>query len=453
MTMTTEVYVPTLPESVADATVLEWHKAPGDSVRANDNLLELETDKVVLEVPAPCDGVLSEILVQSGETVSADTLLARIEQAPTPAQALARKQASNEIEAVKEAGIQSGTQSRTQSETKSGTEFSTESLIAPAARRLIHELGLNAAEISGSGRNGRIHKADVLAWLDHQEATAPETDKDQDAFRPQAHGPAAAEQLPPPAQGSSSGSAVLAHQSGTTAASEQRPQQRVPMTRLRARIAERLLEAQRQTAALTTFNEVDMSAVIALRRRYRDDFEQRHGMRLGMMGFFVKAAVAALQQFPVINATIDGDAIVYHGFYDIGIAVSTERGLVVPILRDCDRLTLADIEIGIARFGSKARDASLSFDELTGGTFSITNGGVFGSLLSTPIINPPQSAILGMHKIQDRPVAIEGRVEIRPIMNLALSYDHRLIDGRDAVRFLVAIKDAIEDPARLLLNL
>ncbi len=452
--MTTEVHVPALPESVADATVLEWHKAPGDLVRSTDNLLELETDKVVLEVPAPCDGVLREILVQSGETVSAGTLLARIDETarqsasattadaapvhqpvhqPEPSQPLENKVTTDQPEAR-----------RTEAELAKLAQDLPEQgkpapQVAPGARRLIKELALDAARIPGSGRDGRIHKADVLAWLDRHEATEPDTDADQSAFasaEPEVIGPAS----PPP-------------ESRSTPDHESRPQQRVPMTRLRARIAERLLEAQRQSAALTTFNEADLSAVIRLRAGYREDFERQHGVRLGIMSIFVKAAVAALQQFPVLNATIDGSDMLYRGFYDIGIAVSTERGLVVPILRDCDRLSLADIEHAIASFGRKARDGHLSVEDLTGGTFSITNGGVFGSLLSTPIINPPQSAILGMHKIEDRPVAINGQVEIRPMMYLALSYDHRLIDGRDAVRFLVAIKQTIEDPTRLLLNL
>ncbi|MBK5967633.1 MULTISPECIES: 2-oxoglutarate dehydrogenase complex dihydrolipoyllysine-residue succinyltransferase [Thiorhodovibrio] len=413
--MTTEVHVPALPESVADATILEWHKNPGDPVRANETLLDLETDKVVLEVPAPCDGVLQEILAKAGDTVSAETLLARIDES------------------------QAGTQAQARPSDQPPTPHPSaerDTPVAPAARLLITELGLDASQIPGSGRDGRIHKADVVAWLDRHEATEPEADGDQAAFLHEADA-----------------SASTQASARAPATDETRPQQRVPMTRLRARIAERLLAAQQQTAALTTFNEVDMSAVLAVRARYRDAFEQQHGVRLGMMSFFVKAAVAALQQFPIVNATIDGNDILYHGYYDIGIAVSTERGLVVPILRDCDRLGLAEIEAGITTFGSKARDGSLSFDELTGGTFSITNGGVFGSLLSTPIVNPPQSAILGMHKVEERPVAIDGQVAIRPMMYLALSYDHRLIDGREAVRFLVAIKNAVEDPTRLLLNL
>ncbi|EIC20712.1 2-oxoglutarate dehydrogenase complex dihydrolipoyllysine-residue succinyltransferase [Thiorhodovibrio frisius] len=451
--MTTEVHVPVLPESVADATILEWHKAPGDPVRANENLVDLETDKVVLEVPAPCDGILRETLVKAGETVTASTLLARIDETQLtdqpPDQTADQpdnQPADHPIEhpagpARNPSTDIAASDTKPHAADEDAPAPDPLGLMAPAARRLIKELGLDPTQISGSGRDGRVHKADVLAWLDRHEATDPQADADQAAFGGDAStsSPSAQpRQSPLPQQAMSA---------------ETRPQQRVPMTRLRARIAERLLEAQRQTAALTTFNEVDMSAVMALRHRYREEFEQQHGTRLGIMAFFVKAAVAALRQFPLVNATIDGSDILYQGFYDIGIAVSTERGLVVPILRDCDRLSLAEIESGIASFGGKARDGSLSFDELTGGTFSITNGGVFGSMLSTPIINPPQSAILGMHKIEDRPVAIDGQVVIRPMMYLALSYDHRLIDGREAVRFLVAIKNTIEDPARLLLNL
>lgn len=406
MTQMIDALVPDLPESIADATLLEWHKRPGERVSASDNLVDLETDKVVLEVPAPSDGILREILVQTGDTVTAGTRLARIEPlsevpssetAPTP--------------------------------DRLDTPDSAPPL-APAARRLIRELDLDARHIPGSGRDGRIHKADVMAWLDQQENSAPATDPDRPAWRTPE---------PPTPQ--------------TRVVSDARPQRRVPMTRLRARIAERLLESQHQSATLTTFNDVDMGAVMALRQRYRDSFEQRHGTRLGIMSFFVKAVVAALREHPMLNAAIDGQDILYQDYFDIGIAVSTERGLVVPILRDCDRLSLAEIESNISAFAQRARDGTLSVEELTGGTFSITNGGVFGSLLSTPILNPPQSAILGLHKIEERPIAIDGQVVIRPMMYLALSYDHRLIDGRDAVRFLVGIKNTIEDPARLLLDL
>jgi len=405
--MSSEVRVPALPESVADATVLVWYKQPGEPVRREENLVDLETDKVVLEVPAPVAGVLGEIKVAAGETVRADTLLALIEAGdtaeptPTPAQTASAVQAE-----------------------------SAEPVLAPAARRLVKALELDPAEIPGSGKDGRVHKADVTAFLDAREQT-------RSPAAPDVTAPAPTVEQPQPR---------LTGEAG-------RPEQRVPMTRLRARVAERLVQAQQTAAILTTFNEVDLSAVIGLRKRYKDQFEKTHGVRLGFMSFFVKAAVEALQRFPVMNAAVDGNDIIYHGYYDIGMAVSSPRGLVVPILRNCDRLTMADIEQGILEFGRKADDGTLSYEELTGGTFSITNGGVFGSLLSTPILNPPQSAILGLHKIQDRPMAVQGEVVIRPMMYLALSYDHRIIDGRDAVQFLVTIKDTLEDPARLLMRI
>ena len=303
-------------------------------------------------------------------------------------------------------------------------------MLAPAARRLVKALNLNPAEIPGSGKDGRVQKADVTAFLDAQEQARPSTEPDATASAP----------TPATDQPRLTGDAG-------------RPGQRVPMTRLRARVAERLVQAQQTAAILTTFNEVDLSAVIGLRNRYKDQFEKTHGVRLSFMSFFVKAAVETLQRFPVMNASVDGNDIIYHGYYDIGMAVSSPRGLVVPILRNCDRLTMADIEQGILEFGRKAKDGTLSYEELTGGTFSITNGGVFGSLLSTPILNPPQSAILGLHKIQDRPMVVQGELVIRPMMYLALSYDHRIIDGRDAVQFLVTIKDTLEEPARLLMRI
>ncbi len=406
--MSSEVKVPALPESVADATVLAWHKEPGQPVRKDENLVDLETDKVVLEVPAPADGVLAAIVAPVGTLVTADAVLAVIEPggaavevppaaappAPTPAAATPQDKA--------------------------------EDVLAPAARRLVKELDLDPAQIAGSGRDGRVQKADVVAYLDQRERAEPE--RDPDAL------------VPPPV-----GAPVLTGEAG-------RPEQRVPMTRLRARVAERLLQAQANAAMLTTFNEVNLRAVIDLRNRYKDAFEKAHGVRLGFMSFFVKAAVEALQRFPVLNASVDGNDILYHGYYDIGIAVSSPRGLVVPILRNCDQLSMADIEQGIADFGRKAKDGSLSFEDLTGGTFSITNGGIFGSLLSTPILNPPQSAILGMHKTQERPIAENGQVVIAPMMYLALTYDHRIIDGREAVQFLVTIKETLEEPARLLLH-
>lgn len=416
--MSSEVRVPALPESVADATVLAWHKTPGEAVRKDESLVDLETDKVVLEVPAPADGVLGPILAAVGTLVTADTVLAVIEPAGAVSTAPVAAAAS-----APPAEPAAGT-------SRPAKAGKAEGVLAPAARRLVKEMNLDPAQIPGSGRDGRVLKADVLAFLEGpREPALP--GRDADAV------PAPAAPAPDvPAMGGEAG----------------RPEQRVPMTRLRARVAERLLQAQQNAAMLTTFNEVNLRSVIALRGRYKDQFEQTHGVRLGFMSFFVKAAVAALQRFPVINAAVDGNDILYHGYYDIGIAVSSPRGLVVPILRNCDQLGMADIEQGIAEFGRKAKDGTLSFEELTGGTFSITNGGIFGSLLSTPILNPPQSAILGMHKTQERPIVENGQIVIAPMMYLALTYDHRIIDGREAVQFLVAIKEALEDPARLLLH-
>jgi 2-oxoglutarate dehydrogenase E2 component (dihydrolipoamide succinyltransferase) len=405
--MSSEVRVPALPESVADATVATWHKRPGDPVKRDENLVDLETDKVVLEVPAPSDGILGEVLAKEGDVVQAAAVLALIETAAAAASSVAKSAPA----AVEVTQAQSAAPAAAPP-------------LAPAARRLVKELNLDAGAISGSGKDGRIHKGDVVAFLDEREAAAPTKSP---------------ETLPPAPAPSLTGEAG-------------RPEQRVPMTRLRARIAERLVQAQQTAAMLTTFNEVDLKAVMELRARYKDQFEKTHGVRLGFMSFFVKAAVEALQRFPVVNASVDGDDIIYHGYYDIGIAVSSPRGLVVPILRNCDQLGMADIEQGILDFGRKAKEGTLSFEELTGGTFSITNGGVFGSLLSTPILNPPQSAILGMHKVQERPIADQGQIRIAPMMYLALTYDHRIIDGRDAVQFLVTIKEILEDPARLLLR-
>ncbi|MCO5763426.1 MAG: 2-oxoglutarate dehydrogenase complex dihydrolipoyllysine-residue succinyltransferase [Chromatiaceae bacterium] len=406
MTTTTEVLVPALPESVADATVLAWHKKPGDPVKKDENLVDLETDKVVLEVPAPADGHLTEVLIGEGETVTATTVLARIGAAAETAPSTPPAASAPAAAATAPGG---------------------EPLLAPAARRLVKELDLNPADIAGSGKGGRIHKADVVAHLDQREAAAPAVDAET-AARP------------------------LAAQAPSLSGEAGRPEQRVAMTRLRARVAERLVQAQQTAAILTTFNEVDMRPIMDLRDKYKESFEKTHGVRMGFMSFFVKAAVEALRRFPIMNASVDGSDIIYHGYYDIGIAVSSPRGLVVPILRNCDQLSMANIEQGITEFGLKAKEGSLSFEDLTGGTFSITNGGVFGSLLSTPILNPPQSAILGMHKIQERPMVVKGQILPRPMMYLALSYDHRIIDGRDAVQFLVTIKDMLEDPARLLLG-
>jgi 2-oxoglutarate dehydrogenase E2 component (dihydrolipoamide succinyltransferase) len=447
--MSTEVRVPALPESVADATVLTWYKQPGDAVDKDENLVDLETDKVVLEVPAPAAGVIAEHRVKEGDVVEADTVLALIDagaEAPATATAdTARKNAAAgtaqqpaPVAPAPNAPAPSSPQPPERPAPSPAVAEAEVPPLAPAARRLIKELGLQARDIPGSGRDGRVHKADVVAWLDRQEAAEPELDAE-------ARGPRPATESEPDLELDRS----LPGLTGDAG----RPEQRVPMTRLRARIAERLVEAQQNSAMLTTFNEVDMSAVMALRGHYKDRFEQTHGVRLGFMSFFVKASVEALQRFPVVNASVDEGDIIYHGYYDIGIAVSSPRGLVVPILRNCDQLSMADIERGIGDFGTKAKEGTLSFEELTGGTFSITNGGVFGSLLSTPILNPPQSAILGMHKIQQRPIAVDGQVVIRPMMYLALSYDHRIIDGREAVQFLVAIKETLEDPARLLLRI
>jgi 2-oxoglutarate dehydrogenase E2 component (dihydrolipoamide succinyltransferase) len=406
--LSSEVRVPALPESVADATVAAWHRAPGEAVRKDENLVDLETDKVVLEVPAPMDGVLGEILAPVGAVVTAATVLATIVGGAPGAAAPAPRPA---------APASAGTST-------SGTSGKAESVVAPGARRLVKELGLDPAKIAGSGRDGRVQRADVVAYLDERDQAEPARDPETVPI---------------------TGAPQLTGEAG-------RPEQRVPMTRLRARVAERLLQAQQNAAMLTTFNEVNLKAVIELRNRYKDQFEKAHGVRLGFMSFFVKAAVEALQRFPVVNASVDGNDILYHGYFDLGIAVSSPRGLVVPILRNCDQLSMAEIEQGISEFGRKAKDGTLSFEDLTGGTFSITNGGVFGSLLSTPILNPPQSAILGMHKTQERPIAENGQVVIAPMMYLALTYDHRIIDGREAVQFLVTIKETLEEPARLLLR-
>jgi 2-oxoglutarate dehydrogenase E2 component (dihydrolipoamide succinyltransferase) len=411
--MTIEVRVPTLPESVTDAQLLAWQKKEGDQVRRDENLVEIETDKVVLEVPAPEDGVLEQVLKTDGSAVASEEVIAVI--APQATTATPAPEPSPKTSAQAD---------------DAAPEPRSAPPLAPAVRRLLRENDLDPGDIAGTGKGGRLTKEDVSAHLESQRPAQAEE-------QPPPPSPREAPAAPPPLPG----------------AGPERAERREPMSRLRARIAERLVEAQHSAAILTTFNEIDMHAVMDLRRRHRDAFEQRHGIRLGLMSFFVKACVEALGRFPVINASIDGSDIVYYEYYDIGIAVSSPRGLVVPVLRDADRLGFGEIEAAITDFAEKARDGKLSMDELTGGTFSISNGGVFGSLLSTPIINPPQSGILGMHKIEKRPVAIDGQVMIRPMMYVALSYDHRIIDGRDAVQFLVAVKEAIEDPTRLLLGL
>jgi 2-oxoglutarate dehydrogenase E2 component (dihydrolipoamide succinyltransferase) len=400
---TIEVRVPQLPESVADATLVAWRKQPGDAVSRDENLVDLETDKVVLEVPAPAAGVLREIKVENGATVTGGQLLAVIEEGATAAVTAAAPAKGEGAGEAKSAGDK----------------------LAPSVRRLVEEHKLAPAEIAGSGRDGRITKGDVLTHLAEKAEPSPATS---------ATSPAKAGEVKPTPSG-------------------ERAERRVPMTRLRARIAERLVQAQSTAAMLTTFNEVDLKAVNELRSRYKERFEKEHGARLGFMSFFVKASVEALKRFPVVNASVDGNDVVYHEYYDVGVAVSTDRGLIVPVLRNADVLSFGEIEKAVVGYANRAREGSLSLEELTGGTFTITNGGVFGSLLSTPILNMPQSAILGMHKIQERPVVIDGQVVVRPMMYLALSYDHRIIDGRDAVQFLVAIKESLEDPSRLLLQI
>ena len=397
--MTQDVKVPAFPESVSEGTLVAWHKKPGEPVREEEVLADVETDKVVFEIPAPSDGVLSEILVEEGAVVNSEQVLARIDDSE---QARARLAEAAPAETPPATPAQPAPAPASPAETAPAG-----AAVMPAAQKLIAEQGLDAAAISGSGRGGRVLKEDVMRHI---------------------------------------------AQAGEAGPAGPRAEKRVPMTRLRARIAERLVEAQHTAAILTTFNEVNMQPVMDLRARYKQAFEEKHGVRLGFMSFFVSACVEALKRFPEINASIDGNDIVYHGYYDIGIAVGSPRGLVVPILRDADQMSLATIEARIRDFGQRAQDGKLALEEITGGTFSITNGGVFGSLLSTPILNPPQSAILGMHKIQQRPVAEDGEVVIRPMMYLALSYDHRIVDGREAVQFLVTIKELLEDPARILLD-
>ncbi|MBZ5794173.1 2-oxoglutarate dehydrogenase complex dihydrolipoyllysine-residue succinyltransferase [Burkholderia sp. LMG 32019] len=420
-----EVKVPQLSESVSEATMLQWKKKPGEAVAQDEILIELETDKVVLEVPAPAAGVLAQVLQNDGDTVVADQLIATID---TEAKAGAAEAAAGAAE-VKPAAAPAAAAPVAQPAAATASSATA----SPAASKLLAEKGLSAGDVAGSGRDGRVTKGDALAA-----GSAP---KAAPAAAP-AKAAAAKPSLPE----------VKVPASATTWLND-RPEQRVPMSRLRARIAERLLESQQTNAILTTFNEVNMAPVMELRNKYKDKFEKEHGVKLGFMSFFVKAAVHALKKFPLVNASIDGNDIVYHGYFDIGIAVGSPRGLVVPILRNADQLSLADIEKKIAEFGQKAKDGKLSIEEMTGGTFSISNGGVFGSMLSTPIINPPQSAILGVHATKERPVVENGQIVIRPINYLALSYDHRIIDGREAVLSLVAMKDALEDPARLLLDL
>ena len=411
--MTIEIKVPALPESVTDATLVGWHKKAGDRVSRDENLVDLETDKVVLEVPAPADGVLQEIRVEDGATVTAGDVLAVIAEGEGAAEAEPAAAPAEETEAPAEAEAATV-----------GTERAAKAgKTSPAVRRLLDEHDLDAAMVSGSGKGGRITKSDVMDFLkaDNSSDVTP-------ADRAHAAEP---------------GEAVVGLE---------RTEQRVPMTRLRARIAERMVAAQHAAAMLTTFNEVDLTEVMALRSRYKDAFEKKHGVRLGFMSFFTKAAVEGLKKFPVVNASVEDNDIVYHNYYDIGIAVSSERGLMVPVLRDVDQMSFARFEAELAAMAKKAQEGTIGMDDLTGGTFTITNGGIFGSMMSTPILNPPQSAILGMHNIQQRPMVVNGEIRIRPMMYLAVTYDHRIIDGREAVQFLVTIKEQLEDPGRLLLQ-
>jgi 2-oxoglutarate dehydrogenase E2 component (dihydrolipoamide succinyltransferase) len=390
--MAIEIKVPQLPESVADATLVTWHKQVGQAVTRDENLADLETDQVVLEVPAPVNGVLKELRIVAGTSVTSGQVLAVLEEGAAAAAAPAAAKPAPAPAAAKTAPAPAANDA---------------DKLAPSVRRLVEEKQLDPAKIPASGRDGRITKGDVVQYLDK-----------------------------PAAKAGAAG----------------RQDQRVPMTRLRARIAERLLEAQQTQAQLTTFNEIDLKAVMDVRAKYKDSFEKKHGVKLGFMSFFVKAAVEALKRFPVVNASVEGNDIVYHEYYDIGVAVSTDRGLMVPVIRDADIKSYADIEKEIGLFATKAREGKITIDDLTGGTFSVTNGGTFGSMMSTPIVNMPQSAILGMHATKERPVVVNGEIVVRPMMYVALSYDHRIIDGREAVQFLVTIKDALEDPARLLLG-
>lgn len=413
--MSLQIVVPDLPESVSDATVGQWHKAIGDKVKAGELLVDLETDKVVLEVPAPQDGIIKAIHLQTGSVVKAKEELATLDAVS----------AELVVSAPTEPTVDSADE-----------ESASNDVLTPSVRRLLAEENINPADVKGSGRDGRITREDVANHIEQKKIAATA-----------AVAPAAPIGTQPIRSDDIIQPNVKSDGYGL------REEKRVPMTRLRKRIAERLLDAKNSTAMLTTFNEVNMKPIMDVRKKYQDKFEKRHGIKLGFMSFYVKAVCEALKRFPDVNASIDGDNILYHNYFDVSIAVSTERGLVTPVLRDCDAMTLAEIETGIKDLADKARDGKLSVEDLTGGTFTITNGGVFGSLMSTPIINPPQSAILGMHKIQDRPVAVDGQVVILPMMYLALSYDHRIIDGRESVGFLVHVKELLEDPTRLLLDI
>lgn len=415
--MSIEVKVPQLPESVADATLVNWHKKEGDAVARDENLVDIETDKVVLEVPAPAAGVLKSIKITDGATVTGGQVIAILEEG----EAAAAPAKTDTAQAAPQATAAPAAVEADDDADTDGADLP----LSPSVRRMVEEYKLDPARIRGTGRNGRLTKADVQAYLDGGGKAAPQV-----------------ESRPAPAAGKPAAAPRGA-----------REDRRVPMTRMRARIAERMIESQTSTAMLTSFNEVDMSAVIALRSQFKEKFEKEHGVKLGFMSWFVKATVEALKKYPIVNASVEGNDVIYHDYFDIGVAVSTPKGLVVPVLRDADQMGFADIEKTLGDLAARARDGKIGMDELTGGTFTITNGGVFGSLFSTPIINPPQSAILGMHAIKERPMVVDGQVVARPMMYIALTYDHRIVDGREAVLTLVTIKEMLEDPARMLLNI
>ncbi|XOB90813.1 2-oxoglutarate dehydrogenase complex dihydrolipoyllysine-residue succinyltransferase [Pseudomonadota bacterium 24LQ007] len=406
--MSTEIKAPVFPESVAEGTVATWHKQPGEACSRDELIVDIETDKVVLEVVAPADGVIEEVLKNEGDTVESGEVIGKFKEGAAGESKPAESKSEAKAEAPK---------AEEKSEAASG-----DAILSPAARKLAEENNVDPSAVKGTGKDGRVTKEDVQNYVDSNKSSGGAA----------ASKPAAMPEV--------------------NVAQGERAEKRVPMTRLRASIAKRLVDAQQTAAMLTTFNEVNMAPIMELRKQYQDSFVKRHGIKLGFMSFFTKAATEALKRFPAVNASIDGNDMVYHGYQDIGVAVSTDRGLVVPVLRDSDAMGLADIEKKIVEYGTKAKEGKLAIEDMTGGTFTITNGGIFGSLISTPILNPPQTAILGMHKIQERPMAVNGKVEILPMMYLALSYDHRMIDGKEAVQFLVAIKEMLEDPARILLD-
>ncbi|MAC24264.1 2-oxoglutarate dehydrogenase complex dihydrolipoyllysine-residue succinyltransferase [Marinobacter sp.] len=406
--MSTEIKAPVFPESVAEGTVATWHKQPGEACSRDELIVDIETDKVVLEVVAPADGVIEEVLKNKGDTVESGEVIGKFKEGAAGESKPAESKSEAKAEAPK---------AEEKSEAASG-----DAILSPAARKLAEENNVDPSAVKGTGKDGRVTKEDVQNYVDSNKSSGGAA----------ASKPAAMPEV--------------------NVAQGERAEKRVPMTRLRASIAKRLVDAQQTAAMLTTFNEVNMAPIMELRKQYQDSFVKRHGIKLGFMSFFTKAATEALKRFPAVNASIDGNDMVYHGYQDVGVAVSTDRGLVVPVLRDTDAMGLADIEKKIVEYGTKAKEGKLAIEDMTGGTFTITNGGIFGSLISTPILNPPQTAILGMHKIQERPMAVNGKVEILPMMYLALSYDHRMIDGKEAVQFLVAIKEMLEDPARILLD-